>query len=58
MELSLEEYTKLRKAHEFLVAGCDNKEVMYYIDETQTPPQNSIFKQVKENISYVFDKNR
>lgn len=32
VELTLEEFTKLRNVHEFLVAGCDNKEVMYYIE--------------------------
>lgn len=31
---------------------------MYYIDETKTPPQNAQFRKVKENYSYIFDKNR
>lgn len=30
LELTLEEYNKLRMVHEFLVAGSDNREVMYY----------------------------
>lgn len=30
----MEEYVRLRKIHEFLIAACDNKEILYYVDLT------------------------
>jgi len=44
--------------HEFLVSGCDNREVMYYIEQTKIPAKNPQYEKIHEQASYIFDPKR
>lgn len=56
--LGFDQYLELRKVHEFILAACDNREVIYYIEQTKEPPQQSQWKQIFDQASYLTDKSR